>query len=494
MGLGTSLGYGIALRSGNRKDYVSKIGENYAKQAAARQKAAADADKEASKQINKLAEKFTFTDWNPIPLYANKVEKESADAIQAIFDLKRSGASMGTIIAEASARQQKLRQLQSMSDYGRKIIEDKEHLVPAGYREILMDRNADIADLTKFNNTDLGIVADPDTWSISFNFIPRKIEAPKLEPNVLDEKDSSRKGYNVQNTYYEPVISYTSDDRIKDAASAWRKNPDVMKWTLFQSIYGDTPIEEIGKYNRPADQDPITWATSTGLDKKVEDISVGIVAANTFTKANPKYGTIKGTKPSPRGYGKGTKETPMPYVTFIDRDQEHQSDWKGVDQIAIDITGDETKTTLKVINPNVNFPDLGGGFIFYPNTAKGGGLNELSPGENYPQVYIEGVINHPDDLVILKNRGKQTVSQPNTIAKIPYDLAESAFVNSLGGGDKGRMKAWKWYAEMYGIKSKGDLTGPQLNDLKRFRSRSANKKYSEEESIYILNRNIWHKP
>jgi len=441
MASGTSLGKGIALRSGNRKDYISKIGENYAKQAAARQKAAADADKDASKQVNKIAEKFMFTDWNPSPIYADVVEQKSAEAIQAIFDLKRSGASTGTIIAEASARQQELRRLQANSDFTWKIIEDKESRVPVGYRELDID--------------------------------------------VKEEQDPNGKGYWVPNTnkYRTPVISYTSDESISNTASAWRKSPDVMQALLFDLIYENQP-EKIKEFDRQQGEDPITWATRTGLDKKVDDLSKAYVAAQTNTKANPVYGFVEGTKPSPRGGGKGPKETPIPYVTFIDRDQEYTSDWKGVDKITLDITDESKRAMIQAANPTLSV-SIGDRFVFYPETSRGGAGNK---------VFTSGVINYSDDQMVYKNRGKQTTSQPNSIGGIPFDLVESSFVNSLGGGDKGRMKAWQWYSEMNGIKSKGDLTTQQLNDLKTFRSKPNNKKYSEEESIYILNRNIWNKP
>jgi hypothetical protein len=484
MASGTSLGKGIALRSGNRKDYISKIGENYAKQAAARQKAAADADKDASKQVNKIAEKFMFTDWNPSPIYANVIEQKSADAIQAIFDLKRSGASTGTIMAEASARQQELRQLQSQSDYTWEIINDKDHRVPVGYRELLMDRNG-FSKIAEYNNTDLGIVADPDNYSISFNFIPKDIKTPKLDIDVKEEQDPNGKGYWVPNTnkYRTPVISYTSDESISNTASAWRKSPDVMQALLFDLIYENQP-EKIKEFDRQQGEDPITWATRTGLDKKVDDLSKAYVAAQTNTKANPVYGFVEGTKPSPRGGGKGPKETPIPYVTFIDRDQEYTSDWKGVDKITLDITDESKQAMIQAANPTLSV-SIGDRFVFYPETSRGGAGKK---------VFTSGVINYSDDQMVYKNRGKQTTSQPNSIGGIPFDLVESSFVNSLGGGDKGRMKAWQWYSEMNGIKSKGDLTTQQLNDLKTFRSKPNNKKYSEEESIYILNRNIWNKP
>lgn len=452
MASGTSLGGGIALRSGNRKDYVSKIADNYAKQQAARAKAKADANKEANKYLKESIGKFSVDPKEKyVPMYLEKIKEMSTGAINDLVQMKKSGASGLEIYIKATELQKDLSALYGYNREAYSIYENKDNnMVSPVFVDKLMAPKGKPEDLIAFKNPVLGINIDPETYAISYPKIPKKMEVPKLDPDQKGVIDATRAQQTIPGTNQVrvPFIDYVSNVAIEKEAGLWMKSdPIIPIQLLHEALYFNTPENELANYEMKPGESIVDWSARTGLDKKVEELSkVKLAQKAVFTEDNPIRYTGAATipRPSGKGYGRSKAQKIAPTVEFIQTDNVYQSNLKGADKIGIRIENEAMKNRFESLNPQLNGKlKVGDVLQFIPDSG------QYDP--NKADMSITGEWDFADSEIDYYGRGgRKTKVAANTNGIVPFDYFESSFKDMLGGGKEGARLSNRWFAEIRG--------------------------------------------
>ena len=468
MGSSTSYGWGIALQSKGIKDYASKMGENYAKVALAREKQERADQKAADKALKDatgMLKPRTGTKY--VPMFLKKIDEVFNKGMDEIVALKTSGATTSAILLKAQEYNQELQRLDSANERAYAIYEDKQNLIPENYKTILMNPNGKPEDLVPFNNAFFGINVVPETYDISYTPIPSAMNVPKLTRDRIDVPTGNvfkERGGTVDETR-----SFVDPASIEKAASDMLKDPTTARQLAWMAIFENSPdvIQKLAPRDGETAQEYMVRNHNEALaDPSIPDIAKRSleIAKERVTANSDKELIERDIRPQPRktGTGKTAKDkVPPPVIPIPDTDT-NQSDFKSdvISSVQIRVENDQKKKDLEAMNPSLQgLIEVGDELVFTPNTARGNVKTD--------DLTVAGTWNLSDDKVKLKNRGKETQAIPNTNGLVPYVYIEGPFQSSLGGGAKAEDASYIWYADMLNypldIKSYDNDTQQKLN-------------------------------
>lgn len=450
MASGTSLGWGIALRSGNRKDYVSKIADNYVKQQAARAKASNDKAKEANKAFKDgLGKLAVDPNAKYVPMYLTAISEKAMDNINKLTQMKVSGATSDQIYTAASEMQLGMMQLYGANSRAYAAVTDDKNFVSDQFRIDMMDRNKKFADMAKYVNNFAGISIDPETGD--FNYVPyeNKLEVPVLDYDKTDElvegdpKDVRKK---FGTTYRRLARSYVSDEALATAASTVlgnQKNKDIL--TLRAIYEQENPSDpSLQKMQGETDDE---YLVRTGLMDRVTELAKDEVRARAKKEQtkwiNEPYRSVVG------GGSRTTRGAEAPVVVQkTDQPGVRYSDMKNtMDAFTVTIENAAVLDRIKRNNPDLAKVGVGVGdiLVFQPEGSDG-----YSSGKK---------VEFTGKWILSESKkksggafGDKNVAVPDAFGKVSFNDGLSSLANSLdGGGEKGRRASYLWWADMTGI-------------------------------------------
>lgn len=441
MASGTSLGWGIALRSGNRKDYVSKIADNYVKQQAARAKASNDKAKDANKAFKDALGKLAV-DPNAkyVPMYLTAISEKAMDNINKLTQMKVSGATSDQIYTAASEMQLGMMQLYGANSRAYAAVTDDKNFVSDQFRIDMMDRNKKFADMAKYVNNFAGISIDPETGD--FNYVPyeNKLEIPVLDYDKTDELvegEGTRKKFGT--TYRRLARSYVSDEALATAAATVlgnQKNKDIL--TLRAIYEQENPSDpSLQKMQGETDDE---YLVRTGLMDRVTELAKEEVRAKAkkeqTTWINEPYRSVVGPGGPKASDGKIPSVVDLGTVT-------NSNMMNTMGEFTVTIQSASDLNTILGYDANKDLRDYGiqvGDILkFYPTSADGD--------------YKNGAVDFTGDWVLSNSTkvgggafGDKGTKAPNVTGVVPFKYGLSSFQNSLG--KEGKKKSFIWYAEM----------------------------------------------
>jgi hypothetical protein len=450
MASSTSLGWGVGLQSGDRKDYLGQMADNITKMGAARAKAAEKSAKAEEKIVNEALEKLEVPSGNQfVPMYLNKINEVAKQGIDEIVKMKQAGASASDIYIKASEYERQLASLNNANTVAWQIWDTKDYMVPESFRTVLMNPNSKPEDLEAFNNDFFGMRVDPKTYYISFAKIPKDIKTPELKHDLIDVPTG--KTEKAGNVTKEEVMSSVKPESISAAAASMMADVPTAQQLIFMAIY-DNPIDVVKKLKVNEGESMKQYLErnkqESAADPSIPNIEERALAiAEEKVKAKAQNPQLKWqNRPQPRasrGNNSKTKLKEVPAITDLTTetgDQIKTSDWDKVSSIQITVTA-QNRSAIEKSNPSLNGLLTDGDVLtFYPNTAEG----RYTTGS----LIVNGEWDLSDDKVKLIKRGREVQQTPNANGQINYVYAESAFRNSLGGGAAAEIASYKWYAKM----------------------------------------------
>lgn len=448
MASATSLGRGIALRSGNRKDYVSKIADNFVKQQAARAKASNDKAKDANKAFKDALGKLAV-DPNAkyVPMYLTAISEKAMDNINKLTQMKVSGATSDQIYTAASEMQLGMMQLYGANSRAYAAVTDDKNFVPDQMRADLMDRNKKFSDITKYNNSYAGINMDAETGD--FNYVPYeyKLEIPKLEydkTGELVEGEGTRQKFGT--TYRRLAKDYVTDEAIKTASVAVLGNQKNREILTLRALYEqENPSDP--SFQRIQGETDDQYLARTGLVDRVTELAEQEVRANAKKEKtswiNEPYRTVVGGSRS-----RTTGAVAPVVVEKTDQPGVRYSDMKNtMDAFTVTIENASVLDRIKNNNPELAKLGVGVGdiLVFQPEGSDG-----YSSGKK---------VDFTGKWILSESKkksggafGDKSVALPDAFGKVSFNDGLSSLANSLeGGGEKGRRASYLWWADMTGI-------------------------------------------
>ena len=482
MASSTSLGWGIALQSGDRKDYLGQMADNITKMGAARAKAAEKSAKAEEKIVNEALEKLEVPSGKEfVPMYLNKINEVAKQGIDEIVKMKQGGASASDIYIKASEYERQLASLNNANTVAWQIWDTKDYMVPESFRTVLMNPNSKPEDLEAFNNDFFGMRVDPKTYYISFAKIPKDIKTPELKHDLIDAPTG--KTEKAGNVTKEEVMSSVKPESISAAAASMMADVPTAQQLIFMAIY-DNPIDVVKKLKVNEGESMKQYLErnkqESAADPSIPNIEERALAiAEEKVKAKAQTPQLKWqNRPQPRAYkGGGSKGKLKTIPPIVDLNQQtgqsvNQSDWKEVSPIMVKVTA-QNRADLESKNPGLAGAITDGDILmFTPITAEAD--------YNTGKVVVTGEWDFSDSQTKMKNRGKDQTTQPNTNGQIDYVYADSAFRTSLGGGTDGEINSYKWYAKM--LNKSLDINDYDQNEQNLVRQWMAKNKINDSEA------------